>query len=48
MRGSHLLSARHSGYSLPAQACFNNLAVIDMKSRFERKQRPEGVDPWRL
>jgi hypothetical protein len=47
MRVSYLIPTGQSGYSLPAQAHSNNHAVIDVKSRLDRKQRPEGIDPWR-
>ena len=48
LRHSYLLLTRHCGYSLPAQAICNNLAVIDLISRFRGKQKPEGIDPWQL
>jgi hypothetical protein len=46
-RVSRLILSWKSGYSLPAQAHYNNHAVIAVKTSFDRKQRPEGIDPWR-
>jgi hypothetical protein len=48
LRGSHLIPTRHSGYSLPAQALCNNLAVIGVKSGLGGRQKPEGIVPWQL
>jgi hypothetical protein len=46
MGGSYLIPTRHCGYSLPAQAICNNLAVIGVKSGPSSKQ--EGIDQWQL
>jgi hypothetical protein len=46
LRHSYLLPTRHCGYSLPAQAICNNLAIIDVKSGLGSKQK--GIVPWQL
>jgi hypothetical protein len=43
-----LILTRHSGYSLPAQAPCNNLAVIGVKSMLGGKIKPEGIVQWQL
>jgi hypothetical protein len=48
MQAIHLIPTGHSGYSLPAQALCNNLAVIDLNSRLDGRQKPEGIVLWQL
>jgi hypothetical protein len=44
--GSYLIPTRHCGYSLPAQAICNNLAVIVVN--YGPGSKHEGIDPWQL